>query len=287
MSVIVASVLTLPTVLLSLLIAATAGALWGSVAVLAVGGVWLLYGVVLVWGAWYAPEREKVATILHDYRRPDTGEAERLDREWRTVAADSGVPSENYPLWVLDAEQVGARPAPARVLAVTTWALEHLPAPQIRALLAQSLGHHAGADPRLRLCLDWCAWPGTVLWRLLALLGKPLDLLGRNAPLVRGALASLLLPALVLVFGPRLGVPGAVVLAVVLAVEPLARAACSRAAEAAADRYAVSIGYGPALAEALRTWSAGHEPQVPSPVRRLLSHRGSPRIRVRAIEQAS
>lgn len=286
MSVIVVSVLTLPTVLLSLLIAATAGALGGSWAVLAVGGAWLLYGVVLVWGAWYAPEREKVATILHGYRRPDAGEAQRLDREWHTVAGDSGVPGEHYPLWVQDTDLVGARAAPARALAVTTWALEHLPAAQIRALLAQSLGQHAGTDPRLRVCRDWCAWPGTVLWRLLSLLGKPLDLLGSYAPLLRGALASLLLPALVLVFGPRLGVPGVVVLAAVMAVEPLARAAYSRAAESAADRYAVSIGYGPALAEALRTWSAHHEPHVPSPVRRLLSHRASPRVRVRAIERS-
>ena len=34
--------------------------------------------------------------------------------------------------------------APSRV----RWALEHLPPAQIRALLAQSLGQHAGADPR-------------------------------------------------------------------------------------------------------------------------------------------
>lgn len=284
MSVIVASVLTLPTVLLSLLIAGTAGALWGSWAVLAMGGAWLLYGVVLVWVAWYAPEREKVATILHDYRRPDAAEALRLDREWLTVARDSGVPGEHYPLWVQETDRVSARAASARVLAVTTWALEHLPAPQIRALLAQSLGHHAGADPRLRLCRDWCAWPGTVLWRLLGLLGRPLDVFGPHAVPLRAALASLLLPALVLIVGYRLG-PAGLVVAVTLAVEPLARAAYSRAAESAADRYAVTIGYGPALAEALRAWSARHEPRVPPLSRRLLSHHGSPTIRVRAIER--
>ncbi|WP_083883721.1 M48 family metalloprotease [Nocardia higoensis] len=287
MSVIVASVLTLPTVLLSLLIAGTAGALWGSWAVLAVGGAWLLYGVALVWVAWYAPEREKAGTILHDYRRPDTAEALRLNREWRTVAEDSGVPGEHYPLWVQDTDRVSAHAAPARALAVTTWALEHLPAPQIRALLAQSLGHHAGADPRLRLCRDWCAWPGTVLWRLLALLGKPLDALGSYALPVRAALVSLLLPALLFASGHRLGLPGVVVFAVLLAVEPLARAAYSRGAESAADRYAVTIGYGPALAEALRTWSARHEPPAPSLMRRLLSHRASARVRLRAIERAA
>ncbi|MBF6356252.1 M48 family metalloprotease [Nocardia higoensis] len=287
MSVIVASVLTLPTVLLSLLIAGTAGALWGSWAVLAVGGAWLLYGVVLVWVAWYAPEREKVATILHDYRRPDTAEALRLDREWRTVAADSGVPGEHYPLWVQDTDRVSAHAAPVRALAVTTWALEHLPPAQIRALLAQSLGQHAGADPRLRLCREWCAWPGTVLWRLFGLLGKPLDVLGAYATPVRVVLTSLLLPALLLIFGHRLALPGIVVLAVMLAVEPLARAAYSREAESAADRYAVAIGYGPALSAALRTWSARHEPRVPPLLRRLLSHRGSPTVRLRAIERGA
>jgi len=284
--VIVASVLTLPTVLLSLLIAGTAGALWGSWAVLAVGGAWLLYGVALVWVAWYAPDREKASAILHDYRRPGVDEALRLNREWHAVAADSGVPGENYPLWVQECERVSARAVPARALAVTSWALEHLSAAQIRAVLAQSLGHHAGTDPRLRLCRDWCAWPVTVLWRLLTLLGRPLDTLGPYALPVRAALGALLLPALLLAVGYRLGLPGVGVFAVLLVVEPLARAAYSRVAETAADRYAVTTGHGPALAAALRTWAARHEPRTPSLGRRLLSHQESARVRVRAIERA-
>ncbi|MBF6263066.1 M48 family metalloprotease [Nocardia farcinica] len=286
MSVILASVLILPTILLSLLIVGTAGALLGSWAVLVLGGAWLLYGVVLVWIAWYAPERARIAAVLDGYRRPEPAEARLLALAWEPVARAADVPG-RHPLRVQDGARATATPAPSSAIAVTAWALHDLSAAQVSALLAQALGHHAGADPRLRLCGAWCAWPAAMLWRVLALVGRPFDLLGYRAPVVRAVLGLVSLPVLVVVLGHRVGLPAAILLAAVLAVEPFTRAARSRAAETAADRYAVALGYGPPLAAALRTWAAAHEPPLPLWYRRLLGSEAPTPVRLREIERAA
>lgn len=216
-------------------------------------GSWLFAGVVLFDAAWFSPNRQSWAAVL-GFRKPVGDEVEILTAAWENVTRAPGLDGWPYSLWVQQSGLPNAYAAPTRIVAVTSWAIGSLRPRALEAVLAHELGHHVGGDQRLRLLAAWSAIPVTVVKRLAAAAGRPLDVLGPAAIAIRFALAPVLCGALFLGVAAPAGRPVALALSVLLLVEPCTAAARSRRAEFAADRFAAEHGYGRDLAAALGRW---------------------------------
>lgn len=277
--------LSAPSVLLSALLLFTVAVVFGPWVCGAVAALWLYLSYLSVHSLWFAPDRAAIAVSAFGFRRPAGRETEVLAAAWANVTRAPGLDGWPYALWVEQSERLNAYAAPTRIVAVTSWAIDRNRPRRLEALLAHELGHHLLVDPRIRLLGACATLPGQLLWRLGEWLGRLLNFLGRAALPARFVLAVTVLVLLVLAVRPAMGPAGTSLLAVLLVVEPLTRAARSRREEFAADRVAVDIGYGRPLAAALRSWAQEHPPLTGlHGVRdRLFSTHPATQARVRAI----
>lgn len=253
-------VLALPTVLLSAAIVLTLGAWAGSWLAITVAVLWVFFGIMLFDLAWFTPNRERFAKTFK-FRRPIPPEDERLAAAWAKVTSAPGVDGWPYSLWVEQSDDPNAYAVPSRIVAVTSSALAGLKPRHLEAVLAHELGHHINVDPRVRLFDTWLALPGRAMWALCRKAGRIAGLFGPLAPYVRLVVAVGLLPVVAIVLTPIVGLAAALGIVVLLVVEPLTRSAQQRRDEFAADRVSVDLGYGRALAAALRRW--GEQPLPP------------------------
>ena len=249
----VTALLVLPTVALSVLIMVVIEMCTGVWLAAVVVGAWGLVGVILFDAGWFTPNRQSLATMF-GFRRPVAAESEILSAAWARVTRAPGLDGWPYSLWVQQSGFMNAYAAPTRVVAVTSWAVASLESRQLEAVLAHELGHHLRTDQRLRLLDAWCSIPTRIVQRLAAAVGRLVNVLGVTAILVRFVFVVALLVLLPVALAPTTGLPVALLLSVLFAVEPLANATRSRREEFAADRIAVELGYGRDLAAALREW---------------------------------
>ncbi|QBS43059.1 M48 family metalloprotease [Nocardia sp. CS682] len=261
LAMIVTGLLALPTVLLSVAIILVLGAWVGIWFVVTAVVVWVLFGVMLFDAAWFTPNRAKFAKAS-GFRRPIPPEDELLAAAWKQVTSAPGVDGWPYSLWVEQSDDPNAFAVPSRIVAVTSSVLAELDSRQLEAMLAHELGHHLNVDPRLRLVDTWLAMPGRVLWAVCRRLGRIAGILGPLAPFARLIAAVGLLPVVVIVLTPVVGVGAALLFVVLLVVEPLTRSAQCHRDEYAADRAAVDLGYGRELAAGLRGWAAETTPPL-------------------------
>jgi Zn-dependent protease with chaperone function len=128
------------------------------------------------------------------------------------------------------------------------------------AILTHELAHHRDRATRYGLVIAWLAAP----WRLVAaIFAGLLRAIVRHVPTARASLV--LVPVVGVIAAVQLAQHHAwaalavlVGLALIVAVEPLAQAAVSRASERAADDYTARLGSGPDLAAALQRGQIRH-----------------------------
>ncbi|WP_067820691.1 M48 family metalloprotease [Nocardia inohanensis] len=228
-------------------------------------GAWLLAGVTLFDAGWFHPRRDLLAAAF-GLRRPVAGESDALSTAWANLSQRPGVDGWGYSLWIQQSPQINAYAGPARLVAVTSWAVGTLPPRELEAVLAHEYGHHIVSDARLRLLEAWISAPVRLAQRLGTLPGRLVTrrATGPIATAVRYVSAVLILAVAAWSLTPAAGWP-ATAMAVLLGVEPLATAARRRRAELRADAIAVHLGYRHELADALlrRQRPTGTEPAAP------------------------
>ncbi|MDO3646280.1 M48 family metalloprotease [Nocardia mangyaensis] len=281
--------LSLPTSASSLLLVYVCGVGFGLWAALVVVAVWVLFTCAVFSALWLHPNRGKAAAA-YGFRRPVGSEPELLASAWSDVTRTAAVDGWPYSLWVQEASSLNAYAAPARIVAVTSWAISVLKPRELAAVLAHELGHQLMTDPRLRLLDDCCALPVRMVRGIAGALAGLVRGHGSVPTLLRMAAAVSLPIAGAIALVPLIGIPTATLLVVVLGIEPFTSAARSRRAELAADRVAVDLGYGRALHSALRR-QARYDPPPPTGLlaayTRWVGTHPSTTLRLQAIRRAA
>jgi STE24 endopeptidase len=267
--------------------------LLGSVLVLVTGFGWLgswsaliLLGWLLIAAGLLCRPIERIAVRLaYSYRPLTSREAAQFDPLRRLALARCGLQVDAVD-WYVHQKMTGVNGCAAgrRSVAVSAGLVDalaggRLSQPQAVAILTHELAHHRDRATRYSLMIAWLAAP----WRLAAaIFAGLLRAIMRHVPTARASLV--LVPVVGVIAAVQLAQHHAwfaltmlVGLALIVAVEPLAQAAISRASERAADDYTARLGSGPDLAAALQRgqvtdrtvpWLATH-PRLADRVNRL------------------
>jgi STE24 endopeptidase len=229
---------------------------------LALGSLgWTLSGALVL----VRPIETFVGRLLFRLRRPDRAELTRLTPIWLGVCHRAGADPGRYLLRVEQGETLNAFAIGGHFVAVTRAALR-LPDDMLEAVIAHELGHHRDLHPVATGLGWWYGLPFQAADWLLRRIRMATAFLARVFANLRMGLSGGGIDGL---FGllAALAVVGALVVAGIAAVLilglvwlPLAlvvwtsrllSAALSRAAEFAADRHAVELGFGPGLTRML------------------------------------
>ena len=230
--------------------------------VLVLGSVaWTLSGgLVLV-----RPIEIFVGRLLFRLRRPDRAELTRLTPIWLGVCRQAGADPRRYLLRVEQGETLNAFAIGGHFVAVTRAALR-LPDDMLEAVMAHELGHHRDLHPVATGLGWWYGLPFQAADWLLRRVRMTTAFLARVFSYLRatrgdggidgllGLLAALVLVGALVLAGMVTVVLLGVIwlpLALVVWTSRLLSAALSRAAEYAADRHAVELGFGPGLTRML------------------------------------
>jgi STE24 endopeptidase len=242
--------------------------LLGSVLVLVTGFGWLgswsgliLLGWLLIAAGLLCRPIERIGVRLaYSYRPLTSREAAWLDPLRRLALARCGLPVDAVD-WYIQQRMRGVNGCAAgrRSIAVSAGLVDalargRLSQPQAVAILTHELAHHRDRATRYGLAIAWL----TAQWRLAAaIFATLLRAIVRNVPTSRAALV--LVPVVGVIAAVQLAQQHAwpeltmlVGLALIVAVQPLAQAAVSRASECAADDYTAQLGSGPDLAAVLQ-----------------------------------
>jgi Zn-dependent protease with chaperone function len=205
-----------------------------------------------IWTAWVAwtlgaglvflkPVEDRLGESLFGLRAPMASEAERLQPLWDDICKQAAIDPGHYSLRVEDSAALNAYAVAAHTVSVTRRAME-LPDEMLQGILAHELGHHRDLHPVTSLLSWWFLLPvGLLDWCLRVIVRATAFVLSFFQGwliLLLWAVVLALLAARFLFFIP---VRAAQFFALTL----------GRAAEYAADRRAVEMGYGPGLLQAL------------------------------------
>jgi Zn-dependent protease with chaperone function len=249
------AVCALPTLLGSVLVLGTAFGWLGSWSGLILLG-WLLVAAALLSG----PIERIAVRLTYRYRPLTSPEAAQLEPLHRHALARCGLPVDAVDWYVnrtmtgVNASATGARSVALSAGLVDALAHGRLSQPQAVAILTHELAHLRDRATRYGLSIAWLGLP----WRpAAAIFAKLLRAIVRHVPTARASLV--LVPLVGVIAAVQLAQHHAwaalamlVGLALIVAVEPLAQAAISRASERAADDYTARLGSGPDLAAALQ-----------------------------------
>jgi Zn-dependent protease with chaperone function len=242
--------------------------LLGSVLVLVTGFGWLgswsgliLLGWLLIAAALLSRPVERIAVrLVYSYRPLTSREAAQLDPLRRLALARCGLPVDAVD-WYVHRTMPGVNGCAAgrRSVAVSSGLVDalargRLSQAQAVAILTHELTHHRDRATRYGLMIAWLSAP----WRLAAaVFAGLLRAIVRHVPTARASLV--LVPVVGVIAAVQLAQHHAwfaltmlIGLGFIVAVQPLAQAAISRASERAADDYTARLGSGPDLAAALQ-----------------------------------
>jgi STE24 endopeptidase len=248
--------------------------LLGSVLVLVTGFGWLgswsgliLLGWLLMAAALLCRPIERIGVRLaYSYRPLTSREAAWLDPLRRLALARCGLPVDAVDWYVhqrmrgVNGCAAGGRSVAVSAGLVDALARGRLSQQQAVAILTHELAHIHDRATRYGLVIAWLAAP----WRLVAaIFAGLLRAIVRHVPTARASLV--LVPVVGVIAAVQLAQHDAwfalsmlAGLAVIVAVEPLAQAAISRASERAADDFTAQLGSGPDLATALQRGPVTH-----------------------------
>src|SRR6266545_2167866 len=219
--------------------------------------VWTLSGALVL----VRPIETFVGRLLFRLRRPAREELNHLTPIWLGVCRRAGADPGRYLLRVEQGETLNAFAIGGHFVAVTRAALR-LPDDMLEAVIAHELGHHRELHP-VATGLGW--WYGLPFqaadWLLrrirltTAFLARVFAYLRTGAPAggidgLLGILAAMVVVGALVVAGVAAVLLLGVVwlpLALLVWTSRILSSALSRAAEYAADRHAVELGYGPGL----------------------------------------
>jgi STE24 endopeptidase len=223
---------------------------------------WLLAAAALLW----RPIERAAVRLAYRYRPLTSREAALLDPLHRHALDRCGLPVHAVDWYVHRAMTgVNACAAGGRSVAVSAGLVDALAGGRLRrqqavAILTHELAHHRDRATRYGLAVAWLAAPRRLA---AAIFTKLLRAIVRNVPTARAALV--LVPVVGVIAAVQLAQHHAwlalamlVGLAFIVAVQPLAQAAVSRASERAADDYTAQLGAGPDLAAALQRGQVTH-----------------------------
>jgi Zn-dependent protease with chaperone function len=270
-------------------------------------------GLLLASAAWTAsgalmlsrPVAARLGHLLFPVRRPRREELQRIRPLWQQVCAHAATHPDRYLLRIETSERLNAFAMGGHLVALTQAALA-LPDDMLAAVLAHELGHHRQLHPVATALGWWYRLPFLAADRLLRAARRAVRALRRAFAVLReratrisggasplhGALGVL---GLLLVLGALVALTATLGLALLAAWLPLAllvrisllvSAALSRAAEYAADRHAVDLGFGSGLARVLELFDAGeHATPRPRGLATLTRTHPSCRARIDAIRR--
>ncbi|WP_194825991.1 M48 family metallopeptidase [Nocardia sp. XZ_19_231] len=300
-------VVSLPSVVLS------GWLIWGLSALV---GDWLVVVAALVWpvsGACVLLVGVLISGATAQASRSASPEHAEVVAAWAVVAAVARIDESRYMPWVHDVARVNGEVYGYATLGghvvVTRHAVDVFTRGELQAVLAHELGHQLLGQMWLRWLIKWYRGPADLLFALaVGVVSKVVSLLQVGPRwiahrLYRGPRPVILLGVLVVAIVPTaavlgsgwailavstrfLGLPTALVVVVVLAAQPLARARLSQWQEYGADRVAVKLGYGQDLRGVLRRLQADWDatPVEQRLLTRLIHTHPSPDSRRRAVE---
>jgi Zn-dependent protease with chaperone function len=179
-------------------------------------------------------------------RAPTPDEITVIAPIWRDLAAKANLPQYRYVVRVIDSEELNAFACGGHLVVVTSFAIQELTARELSGVLAHELSHHLGLHTVALTLGHWLSLPVLLLARVGFFLqnvarAATAAFMSHSAALtVLGRITAAVLTAVSWVF-----------LAALYASDALSNAV-GRGAEFEADRRAVRMGYGKALADALR-----------------------------------
>lgn len=179
-------------------------------------------------------------------RPPTDEEADIISPIWRDLAVAANLPSYRYVIRVVDSDELNAYACGGHMVVVTTFALEDLTDRELSGVLAHELSHHLGLHTFALTIGHWLSLPVVALARI----GFFFQNVARAAT-DSFASHSAALTALGRVISGLLTAVSWVFLAALYASDALGNLV-AQGSEFEADRRAVNMGYGRALADALR-----------------------------------
>jgi Zn-dependent protease with chaperone function len=203
---------------------------------------WLAVGALLL----VPPVQVALLSAFLGARRPAADELAVISPIWRDLALAANLPQHRYAVRVIDSDELNAFACGGRLLVVTSFAIEELTSRELAGVLAHELSHHLGLHTAALTLGHWLSLPVVLLARI----GFFLQNVARAATdsFVRHSAA---LTALGRFVAAVLTAVSWVFLAALYASDALSNVV-GRGAEFEADRRAVRMGYGRALADALR-----------------------------------
>lgn len=204
---------------------------------------WMIAGLAL-----FAPSVQAlVLSPVFGARKPTPEELAIITPIWRELAVAANMPQYRYTIRVIDSDELNAFACGGNLLIVTSFALDELTSQELSGVLAHELSHHLGLHTAALTVGHWLSLPVLALARI----GFYLQNVARAAT-DSFASHSAALTALGRVVAAVLNGVAWVFLAALHASDALSNVIAQRS-EFEADRRAVRMGYGRALAGALRT----------------------------------
>ncbi len=208
-----------------------------------VPAAWLGLGTLLVLPSVQAA----VLSPVFGARKPTAEELSIITPIWRDLAVAANLPQYRYMFRVVDSDELNAFACGGHLLIVTSFALDELSSRELSGVLAHELSHHLGMHTAALTIGHWLSLPVLVLARV----GFYLQNVARAAT-DSFASHSAALTAIGRIVAVFLNGVAWVFLSALQASDALSNMV-GQGSEFEADRRAVRMGYGRALADALRT----------------------------------
>jgi Zn-dependent protease with chaperone function len=176
--------------------------------------------------------------------RPPNGlESQQLGPAWFAVCAAARVDPNRYRIWIHEGPEATAPATAGSTVAVTSWAALVLPRRNLEADLAHELAHRLALPRPVSLIVYGLSMPARVMGKAIAA--------GWKQPIVGFVIKFIVGFLLIGVLGVLLfwGFGYYIVFMLSPLAAPFVVQWASRASERYADRVALDLGYGPALAE--------------------------------------
>ncbi len=203
---------------------------------------WLAVGLLL-----FVPSIQvAVLSRLLGARDPTPEETSIISPIWRDLAVAANLPQYRYAIRVIDSDELNAYACGGNLLVVTSFALDELTRRELSGVLAHELSHHLGLHTAALTLGHWLSLPVVLLARV----GFYLQNVARAAT-DSFAAHSAALTAVGRIITVVLTAVSWVFLVALYASDALANVV-GHGSEFEADRRAVRMGYGRALADALR-----------------------------------
>jgi len=203
---------------------------------------WLIAGCLL-----FVPSIQvSVLGPLLGAREPTPRESEIIGPLWRDLAMRANLPGYRYTIRVVDSDDLNAYACGGNLVVVTTFALDELTDRELAGVLAHELSHHIGLHTVALTIGHWLSLPVVALARVGFFFQNVAraatdSFASHSAALTAvGRLVAAMMTAISWVF-----------LAALYASDALGNLV-AQGSEFEADRRAVRMGYGRALADALR-----------------------------------